>query len=129
MIEILDELYKDNDFIVGRLYGTSMKPFLLPNKTKAIITKTDNINKYDVVLYKVNNTYILHRVIDIKDDVLYIRGDNTLAIEKINKNNIIGKLYAFYNEDKYIEVNDSLNKKYYLLSKLTYPVRLILRKI
>lgn len=128
--KLVEQLNKDG-FVVSGFKGSSMYPFLKQNKNKILIERTNknNINKYDVVLYKYNNKYILHRIINIKDNICVIRGDNTIVKEYISINNIIAKLKGYYSKDKYIEVNIELNKKYYYLSLITYPLRYIKYKI
>lgn len=132
LLELENKLNKDG-FIVSSFKGTSMKPFLNERKHKVVITKINNANEiklYDVVLYKNNlNKYILHRCINIKENELEIRGDNTLAIEHVNKNKILGKLIAYYDSDKYIELTDQINYKFFKRSKQTLLYRKAKNKI
>ena len=132
MIEDKDLLNKLNkeEFVVCEIHGTSMFPLLKQGRDKVIITKLqDTLNKYDVVLYKAKNAFVLHRIIDIKDKELIIRGDNCINKEYINTDNVIGILKAIYRKGKYIEVNKKINKKYYLLSNSTYLFRKLISKI
>lgn len=127
----LEDQLNNQGFIVSNISGTSMYPFLKPNKHRVIISKVNinDINKYDVVLYKSNNKYILHRVIDIKDDILLIRGDNTLNIEYINIQDIIAKLVSYYDHNKCIDVSDKMNMKYYNKSIKTLKYRTIKQEL
>lgn len=94
-------LSKMNDMIQFRLdrferveitpKGRSMRPFLKEGRNGVILTKPINpIRKYDVVLYKHNGVYVLHRVIKIEGDTLFICGDNSVVRETRTKNDIIG---------------------------------------
>ena len=126
----IEEIINKEGFIVSDINGTSMSPFLNSSKHRVIITKLNRpINILDCVLYQTNNKYILHRVIGIDNDTLLIRGDNTLSIEKINKDNVLGILASYYDHNKCIDINDSINKKYYNISLITYPFRAIRSKI
>lgn len=129
MIEVsdLEKVLNTQGFVVGNVKGQSMYPFLIENKHRVIITKVDpnKIKKYDVVLYKVNNSYILHRVIDIDNETLLIRGDNTLVLEHIKKSSILGILTAYYDNNKCIDITDDINLKNYNKSIKTYNYRLL----
>lgn len=94
-------LSKMNDMIQFRLdrferveitpKGRSMRPFLKEGRNGVILTTPINlIRKYDVVLYKHNGVYVLHRVIKIEGDTLFICGDNSAVRETRTKNDIIG---------------------------------------
>lgn len=114
-----------DDFVVSSITGNSMSPFL-NDTNKVVISKVNrDIHLYDVVLYKTNDKYILHRVIDINNNKFVIRGDNRILEEYILKDDIIGILIAYYNKDEYIEINDDINKKWYTRSRNT----LLFRKI
>lgn len=119
MIEVdnLEKRIEEEGFIVSNIKGISMLPFLKQNRDNVVITKVDKpIEKYDVVLYKSNNNYVLHRVIDINGDELLIKGDNTISSEKVNIKQVLGILKSKYNKKGYVEVNSDINKRYYDLS-------------
>ena len=122
---IKEQLQKDT-FIISEVKGDSMLPFLHGNVDKVVISKDKRINKYDVILYKnKDNRNILHRVVGIKDNMYCVRGDNSTANELVNSNEVLGVLVGYYNSNGYVEINDSLNKKYYLLSLPKYCLRRI----
>lgn len=116
MIELknIEDKLKKEDFIISDINGNSMSPFLKEKRDKVVITKlVKEPQLYDVILYKNNNKYVLHRIIGINDDKYLIRGDNCISIEYIDKNRIIGVLNAYYNNDDYIEINEDINKYYF----------------
>lgn len=119
MIEVegLEDKLNNDGFVASGIRGISMYPFLKQGKDNVIISKLDKkVEKYDVVLFKNKDNYVLHRVIDINGNNLIIKGDNSEGIEKANINEILGILKAKYNKKGYIEINDDINKKYYDLS-------------
>lgn len=117
---------KTDDFVISNINGNSMSPFLNEHSDRVVVSRVNrDIHLYDVVLYEVNNKYILHRVIGIKDDEYVIRGDNRILEEHIQKDKIIGILIAYYSNDEYVEINDDINLKWYKRSKNT----LLLRRI
>lgn len=121
---MIEEQLQKNNILVSEANGNSMLP-LLRDGDKVVIAKVFDIKKYDVVLFKKESHYILHRVIKIDNNKLIIRGDNNVATEVIEKKDVIGKLVGYYNENGYVEINDKLNRKYYYRSLPKY----ILRKI
>lgn len=130
-INNLEDQLNNQGFIVSDISGTSMYPFLIQNKHRIIVSKVNinDIKKYDVVLYKSNNKYILHRVIDIKDNTLLIRGDNTPNIEYVSVQNILGKLVSYYDHNKCIDVSDEMNLKYYNKSIKTLKYRILKQEL
>lgn len=117
--DINKSLEKDG-IIVTNISGNSMFPFL-KDQTKVTIAKPKDIKLYDIVLYQNKDKYVLHRVVDIKDNLYVIKGDNYIKTESISKDRIIGVLVGYYKENSYIELNDSINKRFYNISKLLNP--------
>lgn len=119
MIEIegLEEKINNDGFVVSGIRGISMYPFLKQDIDNVVISKLDKpIEKYDVVLFKNKDSYVLHRVIEVDGFNLFIKGDNSEGIEKANVNEILGILKGKYSKKGYIEINKELNIKYYELS-------------
>ena len=57
--------------------GDSMYPTILPRDLLVIEAVTKPLKKYDIPLYKRDSgQYVLHRIIDIKDNSYVICGDN-----------------------------------------------------
>lgn len=126
----IEELLNKQGFVITDIQGTSMYPFLRQGKHRVIISKVNRqLKKYDVVLYKVNNKYVLHGIIDIVDDTLLIRGDNTLEKEKINKNDILGILTSYYDNNMCVDVDDKLNEYYYNKSINSLAFRKLKHKV
>ena len=83
--------------------GKSMLPFLKENRNAVIVSIPKRpIKKYDIVLYKQNDVYILHRVIKTGKRAYVICGDNSNVLEKVKEQNIIGVVTEII----------SFNKKY-----------------
>ncbi len=72
--------------------GNSMEPTLFENDTVEIMS-ADSVEINDVVLFCLDNKYVLHRVVDIFGDLIITKGDNnTFMDHPISKSRIIGKL-------------------------------------
>lgn len=130
MIEVkeIEKLLSKDDFVVCNVKGDSMRPFLKEDDKVVIVKNNRDIKMYDVVLYKRNNKYMLHRVIDKNGDSLIIRGDNNIYKEEVKNDEILGILAGYYNKDEYVEINDYINRKYYKKSKNTLFLRKIIKK-
>ncbi|MCD7840812.1 MAG: ATP-binding cassette domain-containing protein [Erysipelotrichaceae bacterium] len=110
-------------FIVVPTVGTSMQPLLYTGKTQVLIVKKEILHKNDVVLYIKDDKLILHRIIKIRDDVCYTRGDNTFEIEEIPKKDIKGIMKTVWNNNKEIHVNDFSYHLYVFSWNMIYPLR------
>ena len=98
-----EELLKRDGSFLYTFRGVSMKPLLHQGKDVVIISSIERpIKKLDIVLYKVGERYVLHRVLKIKKDHYVIRGDNTYSEEFIPKDKVFGILTSYYKNDKLI---------------------------
>ena len=71
--------------------------------------------KYDVVIYKRGNTYILHRVLKTLPDCGYlIAGDNNLFIERdVTDEMILGRMTRIIRSGREIDVDTNIWYKVY----------------
>ena len=124
-----EELLKRDGSLLYTLKGVSMKALLHQGKDVVIISSIDRpIKKLDIVLYKVGERYVLHRVLKIKKDHYVIRGDNTYSEEFIPKDKVFGILTSYYKNDKLKKVNTKGAILLYYLWLTTYPLRWLLVK-
>ena len=64
----IEEMLSVEGVYIATTAGVSMFPLLRNRKDNAVILpKPRKLNRFDVVLYKRDNVYILHRIVDIKD--------------------------------------------------------------
>ena len=128
LVNFEELLERDGSFLYT-FKGVSMKPLLHQGKDVVIISSIDRpIKKLDIVLYKVGERYVLHRVLKIKKDHYVIRGDNTYSEEFIPKDNVFGILTSYYKNDKLKKVNTKGAILLYYLWLTTYPLRWLLVK-
>ena len=125
-------LHKDG-YIVYTTVGTSMRPLLRTRKDIVEIRKKgpDRCRKYDVVLYKRGEKYILHRILEILPDGKYIiAGDNTTFLEKdITDDRILGVMTRIIRDGKSINVDDPSYQRYVHLWCDAYPARMRILKV
>lgn len=110
--------------IVYSIHGVSMEPMLRQNRDLVIIKPiASHLKNGDVALYRRGSSFVLHRVIGIKNDYYLFRGDNTYTVEKVPEECVIGVLTSFQRKGKYIDICDPVYKAYVRLWRISYPVR------
>jgi len=101
------ELEKNNviAFVPG---GNSMWP-ILKNRGQSVIVerKTQRLKPLDVAFYtRANGAFVLHRVMEVKEDGYVMCGDSQLRHEPVLEENVFGVMTAFYDKDKLVSVTD-----------------------
>ena len=124
--EILDE-YEELTYTNK---GTSMMPMLRPEKDLFTIQKKQDNQQFkvdDIILFKRNGKYILHRIISTNNGIYKTMGDNCLYPEdNIIQDEILGYLVSFQRKKRRYSVTDSrylLYVKCLKLSRLTKPLK------
>lgn len=95
--------------------GTSMMPLLRQNRDLMVIDKRPEgrLKKYDAVLYRRGEKYILHRILKVTKKDYVICGDNCRRLEYgIADEDILGVLRAVIRDGKEISVNNRCYKVY-----------------
>ena len=105
--------------------GNSMFPLFSHLRDSVVIEKFTEYKKYDIILYvRTNGDLILHRIVDVKDGVFYLCGDNQTVIEyPIYKEQIIGKVVSFTRKGKQIKFDSYSSKLYSFLWCLNIKMR------
>lgn len=112
--------------------GGSMWPLFKTHRDIIIVEKiTQPLKRYDAVLYKVEDKFVLHRIIGYKKetDEYIIRGDNTFVKEYVRADSIIAVLAAFRRKSRYKTVSSISYKAYTRLWLLIYPLRYLVHKL
>ena len=111
--------------------GSSMRPLFKTHRDMVVLKRVSGmLNKYDVVLYRVNDKYILHRIIGIDRDrgVYIIRGDNTYSKEYVKFDKILASLISFSRAGKHHSVTDLTYRIYSVVWNILYPLRYVARR-
>ena len=83
------------------VHGYSMYPLLINHRDSIYVEKTDSYKRYDVALFeRKDGQLVLHRILKIKDGVFYFCGDNDFVIERVKKEQLIGKMTEFSRKGK-----------------------------
>ena len=125
-----EDLLQKEGRLVYKTKGTSMEPMLRQNRDLVIIeVPSARLQKYDVALYTRGDQYVLHRVIDVRDDHYRIRGDNTYAIEQVPFDAVIGVLKSFNRKGKLHTVTERGYRFYVRFWNAIYPLRAAWKRI
>lgn len=111
--------------------GVSMMPMLRQGRDSVELSPLpEKLHKYDLPVYRRGDgQFVMHRIVDIKEDHYVCLGDNTLAFEYIYPEQMIGVVSAFKRGEKRIEVNNPGYRLYYKAWRLTHPFRVGIYRI
>lgn len=128
-----EDYLENNDRLIYRNTGTSMLPLLKQGRDFFIVEKVNNrpLRKYDVVLYKRKpDTYVLHRIIKIKNEKYVIMGDNCINKEYgITDNDIIAVMTGFIRKGRQHSTSEFFYKLYSVCRCAFSPLRILLFRI
>lgn len=130
--EKIDEALLREGRLVMPFQGVSMLPMLRTCKDSVVVEpKKEKLRPLDVALYRRESTssYVLHRVISIKEDGYIIRGDNCYSDEDIREEQVFGVLTGYFRGEKYIPVTDEKYLKYARRRVKNYKYRRIMHAL
>ena len=105
--------------------GVSMMPLLRQDRDLMVIEKKgpERCKKYDVVLFKRDEKYVLHRILQVREQDYYIVGDNRRTGEYVRDEQILGVLTQVVRDGKTIGMDDPDYLRYVHLWCDFYPIR------
>lgn len=110
--------------------GISMLPMLRQGRDSVELSPLpDKLRKYDLPVYQYpSGKYVMHRVVEVKDDHYICNGDNLLQMEKVYHNQMIAIVSAFTRDGKRIETDDPVYRLYCRFWCATRPIRHLWRR-
>lgn len=110
--------------------GVSMLPMLRQGKDSVELAPLpEKLKKYDLPVYQYpSGKYVMHRVVDVKEDHYICLGDNTLEYEKVRPDWMIGVVSAFKREDRRIPVDSRGYRIYCRIWVALFPLRKFLTR-
>lgn len=121
-----EQALRERGSFVTTAQGISMMPLIRPGRDLVEIVRKgpERCKKYDVVLYKRDGKYILHRILEVRADDYVIAGDHQIYKEYgVTDADIIGVLSAVIRGGKRLSVTDRAYRRYVRLWCGLYPVR------
>lgn len=110
--------------------GISMLPLLRQGRDQVELSPLpERLKKYDLPLYRYpSGKYVMHRVVEVRQDCYVCLGDNTYSYEYITPDQLIALVSAFRRGEKRIQVDAPLYRCYCRLWVAVYPLRKFLRR-
>ena len=129
--EVFDSLKED--LVLGKEVkffpnGRSMFPTIVEKRDDVYLSKT-SFKVLDIIFYKVEDKYLLHRVVKIDGDKIICQGDNNLVKEVITKDDVIGVVVKLYRKNKEVKRGGIRFKSLYLTSRIRLLLKRIKRKL
>ena len=122
----IEEQLKANGVYVSTTVGTSMKPMLRNRRDRIVLVAIGEarLKKWDLPRYRrADGKYVLHRIIDVKDDHYVIRGDNTFFKEYVKDEQILGYVTEFYRGKRHVSTDEKGYRRYAAFWQTIYPLR------
>lgn len=128
--EIITDDLKNGKSVKFNVSGKSMVPFLNHGDQVVVKQPSDlDVKKGDILLFKYQGKFILHRLVKIKGPKYYLAGDGNLdQIEIIEKEDVIGMVTGGSRGDKLLKVSSNFNKKLGLMWYYIRPLRYLFSK-
>lgn len=129
MSDQIEKVLQEKGRIVNAPFGNSMLPLIRPGKDVVVLKRVQELpEKYDVVLYRrANGKYILHRILDVKEEGYILCGDGQYVKEyKVHREQILGVMEGFYRNKTYVDVKSKGYRLYTRLWCMSLGVRKIL---
>ena len=128
-----EEYLEQNGTMTYSNVGVSMMPLLKQGRDLFTVRKKGNerCRKYDVVLYRrPPSSYVLHRIVKVRENDYVILGDNCLNKEYgITDEDIIGVMISYVHNRKE-HTTDFIGYRIYSRIWVTFaPVRILLQKL
>ena len=119
-------LIKEGHTVTLPLRGRSMRPFLEDGRDKALLAAPTDINVGDAVLAEIHpGHYVLHRIVEIIEKQVTLRGDGNLNNEYCQIEDIRAKAIGFFRKGqaKADYVSGLKWRTYSALWMRLYPIR------
>ena len=119
---------KENGVYVSTPQGKSMLPFIRGGRdVVTVLPLSGDARKYDVILYeKPNGTNVMHRVLRVRENDYFVRGDNCYYNESIPKESVLGVISEVLKDGKKKQNNGARHMLAVRMWRYCYPVRYLL---
>ncbi len=110
--------------------GFSMYPLVSSRRDSVLLKKTDTLSVGDVPLFRrEDGSFILHRIVKIKDGCFATMGDYETKEEyPVKPEQVVAKAIGFYRKQRYIDCESAGYRMYSFLWQKTVRIRPFLLK-
>ncbi len=124
-----EEYLKSNERLISPFKGTSMMPLLKQGRDVFVVQRKgeERFQKCDVVLYRrPPKSYVLHRIIAVREQDYVILGDNCIRKEYgITDDDILGVMVGYVRKGKERWVTDCAYRIYSFVWMHTSALRIL----
>lgn len=119
--------------LVTVLHGVSMWPMIRCRKDPVLIRPLKDVRPTtacigDVVVFRLPDRYVVHRVIRVDADHYVIRGDNCLGVEIVPHSEVVGIVTQWWRNGKEHSVSDRGYRMYVALWMAVHPLYRFLKR-
>jgi hypothetical protein len=127
LLPIIKEKLDSGSEISIQVVGSSMRPFFIDRVTEVTLKQTPTLRKGDICLFLLpNQKMVLHRLIQIKEDHLVMRGDALVSKEFITPSQVLGKVIMYSHHGKTIHTNSRSFRFWSNVWNLLFPFKRVL---
>lgn len=122
----IEQFLSEKGVYLSATKGVSMLPFIREGRDTVLLRKPHReLKKFDIVLYKrADGTYVLHRIVRIRNGAYTMRGDHQLIKEQgVTREQIIALASGVYRGGKFIDTSSLRHKLYVLFWVRFVPLR------
>lgn len=136
LFENVIHLMREGREVIIPVKGYSMNPLIRQDKDLVILEGVENgtpsssgmikrVRPYDIVLFRYNNKFILHRILSIDGNNVIIQGDgNIQGVEKCKLENIYGRATKILiNGKKELDPYSKRSIRLFKIWKFLSPIR------
>lgn len=104
--------------------GMSMLPFIRGDRDSIVLTVPEDIRTGDIVLARVGHLFVIHRIVDIKDDVVTLMGDgNVSGTENCRISDILARAEKIIKDGKEIDCRSKSHMRKAGMWRKLKPIR------
>ncbi|MBQ0079339.1 MAG: S26 family signal peptidase [Eubacterium sp.] len=120
-----EDYLQEHGSLTYKNVGVSMEPMIKQGRDIFTLHAKGDApcEKYDVILYKRGEDYVLHRVVGRRGDDYIVLGDNCVAKEIVSDQQVLGVLSEFVRKGRTVTVDNSLYRLYSKVWYGIYPIR------
>ena len=126
-----EQMLEERGYVVYTNVGTSMMPLLRQRRDIIEIRPKEQgrCERYDVILYKVGEHYVLHRVLEVRDGYYVVAGDNNAFLEHVTDEQVLGVMTRVIRDGKDVTMDSPRYRAYVHLWCDAIPVRFALLRL
>lgn len=122
---VMEECLRSGKKVRLTVVGNSMFPLFSSRRDSVVLSEKKSYRKYDIIFYRrENGACILHRIVDGRDGVFFLCGDNQTQLEyPVYPEQIMGAVESFQRKGKTGSVRSVPYRLYTFFWCMVRPLR------